>query len=185
MISETQVDQTVLSQIRQRDSVALTAIYKEVYPMVRKHVLANNGSEDDARDVFQDSFYILIKKVQDEDFTLTSQVSTFLVGVAKKLWLKKLTRTALDEQSLSSDVLVNEMFLDENDEEQIAKVRRMNFGLNNLGEPCRSILVGYYFAQQTMKEIAEQFHYTNEENAKNQKYKCLQRLKKLIFRGDE
>ncbi len=32
-----------------------------------------------------------------------------------------------------------------------------------------------------MVEIAEQFGYTNADNAKNQKYKCLKRLKKIFF----
>jgi hypothetical protein len=32
-----------------------------------------------------------------------------------------------------------------------------------------------------MDEIAEKFGYTNSDNAKNQKYKCLQRLKKYFF----
>jgi hypothetical protein len=32
-----------------------------------------------------------------------------------------------------------------------------------------------------MDEIAEKFGYTNADNAKTQKYKCLQRLKKYFF----
>jgi hypothetical protein len=34
-----------------------------------------------------------------------------------------------------------------------------------------------------MDEIAEKFGYTNADNAKNQKYKCLQRLKRIFFAG--
>jgi hypothetical protein len=32
-----------------------------------------------------------------------------------------------------------------------------------------------------MQELASEFGYTNADNAKNQKYKCLMRLKKLFF----
>jgi hypothetical protein len=32
-----------------------------------------------------------------------------------------------------------------------------------------------------MQELAAAFGYTNADNAKNQKYKCLMRLKKLFF----
>jgi hypothetical protein len=32
-----------------------------------------------------------------------------------------------------------------------------------------------------MPEITEKFGYTNVDSAKNQKYKCLMRLKKLFF----
>jgi len=32
-----------------------------------------------------------------------------------------------------------------------------------------------------MEEITEKFGYNNADNAKNQKYKCLKRLKKVFF----
>jgi DNA-directed RNA polymerase specialized sigma24 family protein len=57
----------------------------------------------------------------------------------------------------------------------------MDRALNSLGEPCKSLLEGYYLNKKGMQELAEQFGYTNSDNAKNQKYKCLMRLKKLFF----
>jgi hypothetical protein len=35
--------------------------------------------------------------------------------------------------------------------------------------------------KKSMTDIAGSFGYTNADNAKNQKYKCLMRLKKLFF----
>lgn len=58
----------------------------------------------------------------------------------------------------------------------------MQQSISKLGEPCKSILEAFYFKKQNMQEIAENFGYTNAENAKNQKYKCLMRLKKLFFK---
>ena len=57
----------------------------------------------------------------------------------------------------------------------------MDRSLNSLGEPCKSLLEGYYLNKKGMQELASQFGYTNADNAKNQKYKCLMRLKKLFF----
>jgi hypothetical protein len=50
-----------------------------------------------------------------------------------------------------------------------------------MGEPCKTILEDYYIRKMSMQDISEKFGYTNAENAKNQKYKCLMRLKKLFF----
>jgi hypothetical protein len=36
-----------------------------------------------------------------------------------------------------------------------------------------------------MKEIAKMLHYTNANNAKNQKYKCFVRLKKMVLKEGE
>jgi DNA-directed RNA polymerase specialized sigma24 family protein len=56
----------------------------------------------------------------------------------------------------------------------------MEQSLNSLGEPCRSLLKAYYLEMKSMVEIAGDFGYTNADNAKNQKYKCLMRLKKIF-----
>lgn len=181
-----QTETTILDLVRQRDQDELTRIYKDVYPMVLKYVTANTGSREDAQDIFQDAFYILIKKAEHPDFILTSELSTFLVGIAKNLWLKKLTRAKVDltDYKIETEDEVEES-VTEREDEKLRQVRHMSFALTELGEPCKSILVQYYFLKQTMQEIAAIFHYTNAENAKNQKYKCLQRLKKIVIKKNE
>jgi hypothetical protein len=66
-------------------------------------------------------------------------------------------------------------------ETQGKQIEMMHEALLKIGEPCKSLLEAYYFNKQQMQEIAFQFGYTNADNAKNQKYKCLIRLKKLFF----
>ena len=57
----------------------------------------------------------------------------------------------------------------------------MEKALTGLGEPCKSLLEAFYIQKRNMSDIAGSFGYTNPENAKNQKYKCLIRLRKLFF----
>lgn len=172
----------MLQKIRDRDQRTLTSIYKEVYPMVEKYILKNSGSSDDAKDVFQDAMFLLIKKVADVNFELSSKLSTYLVAVSKNLWLKRLTRKKID----LNDLKYEEDFQNEEeipDFEGLDRSKKMHWGLEKIGEPCKSLLEQFYFYKASMEEIATAFNYTNAGNAKNQKYKCLQRLKKLIGRG--
>jgi hypothetical protein len=57
----------------------------------------------------------------------------------------------------------------------------MNEAMDGLGEPCVSIIRDFYVHGHSMESISAKYGYTNADNAKNQKYKCLQRLKKLFF----
>mgnify|MGYP001433748832 FL=1 len=57
----------------------------------------------------------------------------------------------------------------------------METALGKIGEPCKSLLDAYYIQKKNMQEIAADFGYTNADNAKTQKYKCLVRLRKLFF----
>ncbi len=58
----------------------------------------------------------------------------------------------------------------------------MHHSLDQLGEPCKTILRDFYLYNKSMEEITDKFGYTNADNAKTQKYKCLQRLKALFFK---
>lgn len=57
----------------------------------------------------------------------------------------------------------------------------METAMSKIGEPCKSLLEAYYIQKKQMQQIADEFGYTNADNAKTQKYKCLVRLKKLFF----
>lgn len=58
---------------------------------------------------------------------------------------------------------------------------QMQAAMQQLGEPCKTIIEDFYIQNKSMQDICERFGYTNAYNAKTQKYKCLQRLKKLFF----
>ena len=66
------------------------------FPVIKKLVLKNNGSTADAEDVFQDALIILIKKVQANNFVLTSSLNTYLYSICRFVWndeLKKKSKT--------------------------------------------------------------------------------------------
>ncbi len=71
----------------------------------------------------------------------------------------------------------------EKHEEKDRQFTMMEHALTQLGEPCKTIIEDYYLKNRSMQEISEKFGYTNSDNAKTQKYKCLQRLKKIFFQG--
>ncbi|MCL6524537.1 MAG: sigma-70 family RNA polymerase sigma factor [Thermoflavifilum sp.] len=146
--------------------------------MVKK----NNGWEEDAEDIFQESLIILLERAQSPDFVLTSRLNTYLYAVSRHLWLKRLE---LAQRHLPLSDVVAELLPVADDvarhEEHDQEFRLMEEALNQLGEPCRSLLEQYYIFNKSMAEIAEIFGYTNADNAKTQKYKCLMRLKKIFF----
>jgi len=69
----------------------------------------------------------------------------------------------------------------EEHEKRNIEFEMMDKAIGSLGEPCKSLLEAYYLQKQNMQVIAANFGYTNADNAKNQKYKCLMRLKKIFF----
>src|SRR6476620_4948451 len=58
--------------------------------MVQTLVINNNGTADDAADIFQESMIVLFEKAKNPEFELNCQIKTYLYSVCKRLWLKRL-----------------------------------------------------------------------------------------------
>ncbi len=175
------IDEALIAGIRNDDDRALAELYKMHYPMVSHFILSNSGSPDEAKDIFQETILIFYEKIKDGSLTLTCQIKTYLYSVCRRLWLKKLA-----EKNRFSGVIDSENFVGlteerEMPEETEEKYAVMERAMNMLGEPCRTLLEDFYIKASSMQDITEKFGYTNADNAKNQKYKCLMRLKKLFF----
>ena len=172
----------IIAGIKQKDDQALAALYKAHYSMIVRLVCTNSGTEQEAKDVYQEAVIVLYEKIHSADFRLTCSIKTYLYAVCRRLWLKRLSQkkrhTALKGEAETFEGIEEEL-QEIDDREQT--FRRMHTSLQGLGEPCRTIIEDFYIHDQTMEAIRDKFGYTNADNAKNQKYKCLQRLKKLFF----
>ncbi|MGA1378389.1 MAG: RNA polymerase sigma factor [Chitinophagaceae bacterium] len=176
------IDNDLLKGLAEGDRKSIELIYKSHFNMIQTLVINNSGSTDDARDLFQEALVVLYEKVRMGSFELNCQLKTYLYSVCKRLWLKRLqqnSRYVAPDNEVESTVSVEEDMAVH--EKRDADYELMNKAIGSLGEPCKSLLEAYYINKMNMQDIASQFGYTNADNAKNQKYKCLMRLKKIFF----
>ncbi len=175
-------EQLLLRGLADNDTKAIETIYKDNFKMVQAFILNNSGTYDDARDIFQEAMITLYEKAKSDTFVLTSQIKTYIYSVCRRLWLKRLQQMG---RYVAQTELLEETIAVEDDlaihEKRNADFVIMERALQSLGEPCKSLLESYYIQKKSMYEIAAHFGYTNADNAKTQKYKCLMRLKKLFF----
>ncbi|HNU89317.1 MAG TPA: sigma-70 family RNA polymerase sigma factor [Ferruginibacter sp.] len=172
----------LLRGLAANDRDVIEAIYRDNYPMVQAFILNNSGNSDEARDIFQETMIVLYEKATLEGFELNCQLKTYIYSVCRRLWLKRLQqmqRYSSLVENVEDSVPVEEDI--EQHEKHNAGFLMMEAAMNKIGEPCKSLLEAYYIQKKNMQEIAGEFGYTNADNAKTQKYKCLLRLKKLFF----
>lgn len=177
-----QNEKTLLAGLARNDREAVEKIYKENYGFIQSLIINNNGSIDDARDVFQETMIVLYEKSRSGTLELNCQIRTYVYSVARRIWLKKLQQQSrfVGDLNLTESVVS----VDEDLEDHLkrdAEFGMMENAIQGLGEPCRGLLEAFYLRKRNMQEIAAEFGYTNSENAKTQKYKCLMRLKKIFF----
>ena len=175
-------DSEVILGILNNSESVLKRLYIAYFPMILQLIINNNGSADDAKDIYQEAIIVVYNKVKTGDFELSSKLKTYIYSVCRRLWLKRLSQM----NRYSGDIRDFQEYL--SDDEDIEKqndrdiqFNKMGNALQLLGEPCKTIIEDFYIHNRSMQDICESFGYTNADNAKTQKYKCLQRLKKLFF----
>jgi RNA polymerase sigma factor (sigma-70 family) len=176
-------DDQFIDGLRQGNSEVLSALYKKYYGIVLKYIVNNSGTEEAAQDIYQETVIVLYENAQKAEFSLNCQLQTYIYSVARRLWLKQLKKsgkTFLFKEEEENEVVDITPDVSEYETKEL-EIERMNKSLVELGEPCATLIKDFYIHKMNMDEIAEKFGYTNADNAKNQKYKCLQRLKKYFF----
>lgn len=175
-------EQALLKGLAANERKSIETIYRVHYSMIQTLVINNSGTSDDARDIFQEAIIVLYEKAKSGSFELHAQLKTYIYAVCRRLWLKKL---AADKRFSGDLANASETIATEDDlemyEHRTENFELMEKALQHLGEPCKELLESYYIRKKNMSEIAKEFGYTNADNAKNQKYKCLMRLKKIFF----
>ncbi|WP_353779279.1 sigma-70 family RNA polymerase sigma factor [Winogradskyella sp. 3972H.M.0a.05] len=161
---------------------ALRHIYSGNKNKVYAYILSNSGNEDDAKDVYQESIIAFYENVRDQKFKGQSAIGTYIYSIARFKWLNKLKSKAVSEkhheqletgEEFSKTPLAS--LIEEEYRAQIMEV------LGALGESCKQLLIDTIYYDKSMKDIVEERDFTNEQVARNKKYKCMKKLKNLII----
>jgi len=172
--TDSQLDEKeIFERICRGDEKALESLYKKYYRMMTKMVISNSGTEDEARDVYQDALVVFWQKARSGKLVMTSKMSTYIYSVCQNLWRKELERKKrLSNEEKDGAV---QMDLDSGERNKIIAAC-----LNQLGETCKKVLMYYYFDELSMQEIADKMGFANTDTAKTKKYKCKEKLDELV-----
>lgn len=140
-------------------------------------------SEDDGKDIYQLTILIFYENIRSGKLEhLVSSVKTYLFGIGKNVardnMRKSRRNTAINQEKWLKEYLVDD--IDEPVDESMFTMARQ--ALAALGEPCKQLLELYYYDRRSMEEISDRLNYKNADTAKNQKCKCMARLRKLFER---
>lgn len=174
-------DARILDLIRKGDEEALVMLYQSNRRPVTAFIVRNNGTNDDAEDMLQEALVVLWERVRSGRFEYASRLDTFVFATAKHMWLRRLARmrreisgaidpdmTARDEASVLDEMIESE------------QARMVQQALDTLGEPCRKLLLLFYWEEVPMEEIARQLGFANADTVKSKKYQCKKALAILL-----
>ncbi len=179
-VSEFSVEE-IIEGIRSRDNCVLQHVYKNYYSSIHHFIINNSGSQDDAKDIFQESVIVIYRKVKDQDhFILNSSFKTFIYSIARNLWLKNLRARKYEGKKIQDQQkyveLKEEPFKFSNEDLKMSLYQKY-FRL--LPEDCQKILQ-LSVKEIPQKEISQAMGFKSENYVKKRKHDCKEKLIKMI-----
>lgn len=174
-------DLSLIKELQCNNKDAYEILYLKYFPVIASYIKQNRGSDEDAQDVFQEAIIVLFEKVKYSDFVLTSSLSTYLFAISKNIWLKHLRNhkfvvaDQFEETLHNTELLVSE-------EVEVDFVEKVDSWLNKITKHCQQVLRALFFYNQSIEMLMGIMGWKNRHTADNQKYKCIQQLKKISKR---
>jgi len=164
------------------DAQVLEEIYLKNFPTVRNYILKNSGTEDDAKDIYQEAVINAWINARDGKFEAKSQTSpgAYIYQIARYKWLDKLkskkhrstVRLADEDNHLPAEEEV--MQIEERQERIDYSVKLYN----ELGGQCKQVLKMFYFEKRNLHEIANELE-KEPGSIRTIKYRCMMKLRNL------
>tara|TARA_B110000977_G_scaffold120255_1_gene154844 strand:+ start:3386 stop:3937 length:552 start_codon:yes stop_codon:yes gene_type:complete len=172
----------LIQSIFKKDNSVIESLYREYRDPFIVWVQVNHSiSFAESKDLFQDAMIILVTKIQNKKIIeITSSLKTFIFGIGKQLIRNNL--------KLNYNKGVREEYYYQHTNKFDHKKEiddRYKFVIDKLEEmknPCKQILEGFYLENLSLKEIAVTLGYKFAESVKVQKHRCLMKLKDEVFK---
>jgi RNA polymerase sigma factor (sigma-70 family) len=183
-------DQEILTGLSQNDATTTTHVYQTLAPPIFKYVLSNSGTRDEAKDLFQETFIRVLKKIQDGRYNHREKFEAYFITVARNTWIDQLR--AKKQRPLPTDDEWLWQCADDSDEESLLQLvlrdRRMEAlqqvwtAWDDTG--CHRILHRFHYDNVRTKDLALEEN-TSQNTLLQRLYKCRIKLFRLVSRQME
>ena len=161
------------------DSFAISAIYKDIKPIVKNWILQNNGSINDADDIFHNALEALLINYSE----IKVDFKALLIRISKNKWIDELRKKSKDIQ-ISTELIHQESFEDSlekkfiHNEQENIKYDLFNTTLSQLSKLCQE-LISLVKKDISADKIVTQLKFANKTTLYRRKFACMEKWKNL------
>lgn len=172
---ETFTQEKLIEAIRQNDDKVLKWIYQKNYPKVQQMVMANSGTSEQAKDIYQEAFLAFWMNIKTNKFLPgnESAISGYIYQISKNKWLD-----TVRSQSFKKTVYPENFpeTLEEEIDDKESLLIKIEGAFEKMGDTCRDLLTRFYYQKENLTKLAIHFGWT-EATTKNNKYRCMEKLR--------
>lgn len=175
-------DQRYLIGLVNNDTVVINEIYKNCSGKVKSWINFNNGSDDDAADIFQEGLMDIYRQAKYKSLELTCPFEPFILLICKRKWLNEIKKRAIlpvtnnedDLLHIGEDTFANADYLESQEQQSQLFLK----AFEKLGERCKEIIT-WSMRGEAQEKVAEALGVTYGYLRKK-KSECMASLIKMV-----
>ena len=152
---------------------------KKLKNYVLKYVREKGGNNADGEDIFQEAIIKLDERVRAKAIDDSSKVRNYLQGIARNLWLRRLSNSKREELQAEVKVIRDVEASPEEDFIDQERINTIEEILEKIGKTCQQILTMYKLSY-SMAEIADKLNFASPKVAKNEAYRCRKKFRTFV-----
>ena len=166
----------LITGIRNHDSSILRYVYEYHYPLIEGYITNNQGSSEQARDIFQDAMIIIYKRIRANELELSCKFGTYLYAVCKNIWMQERKKYLKRAEKLRHQPLeVHDPGPADDPLLQSHLTELFNKHFETLSRDCQKIL-SMYFNNFSLEDIRAAMNYKDLHHTADRKYRCKKSL---------
>lgn len=175
-------DQQYIDALLNNDAHLLNELYVKYSGKIKSMIMKNNGTEDDAADIFQESLIDIYNKAKNNSFILTCPLDAFIYMVCKNKWLNELrkrknsrvTFTDTEQYNISDDSFKEASLLFN----QTERGNLLLSKLSEMGDACKKLLE-LSWSGKPMEEVAALLN-NSYGYVRKKKSECMAKLISMV-----
>jgi RNA polymerase sigma factor (sigma-70 family) len=152
-------DIEIIECLRNRQSYVVHYLSDRYLPMIRLMVTQLGGSQEDAKDIFQEGLMIMLEKIDNKEFALTCKFKTFLYCVCENLW-----KSIIAKRQAATNYFARRT--EPEDEKDFTEVmdkdlcKELFLSVFNTLDPVGKNILKLYWEEVSPQEIADRLGYS-------------------------
>lgn len=182
MAKNIHTDQRFIVGLVNNDVVIINDIYKRCAHKIKSWITFNNGTEDDAADVFQEALMDIYRQGKYKSLELTCPFEPYLLLVCKRKWLNQIKKRSILPVTNSEEDLLHigeDTFAQADELENQARQSDLFYSaFEKLGARCQEI-ISWSMKGEAQEKVAEALGVTYGYLRKK-KSECMASLIKMV-----
>ncbi len=173
----------IISGLLEKDAKVFKFLYQKFGHLIMGYVRKNSGSEEEAREMVQVVILDLWIAVKEGRYQEQGKLERYIYQLTANSWREELRRKRNQPKSSLDDGVLQ--IADESSSDLASAIvkdkylQAIHSGIEQMGEPCRTIIQLYHLKKVSLQEVAEKMQY-DYDNLRKRIFDCRKKLKKIV-----